>query len=250
SPTRHSQARYVGRDTDIAGPTRKPGVRAAGDVLSSGRPALGRKTRRRHHPVSVARFNLLNRGRQCRSWTGSSSSKLSRRPCPKRPNRSPATSLRTPTITARRINIRPAVKAGPIVRRQLPTTFLPISLGHKLTHLLVRRAQHRLLRQKHNSHVLRSRLLPEARTVHDQHMLLLQQVADESQVIIRNIERRMRIEGPFGRDQRNPWSLLRPLCRQITSPPQLLADALQMILWTFQRRRDRQLERMRRRQSR
>ena len=71
--------------------------------------------------------------------------------------------------------------------------------------------QHVILRQKHDPHMARARLLPEARAVHHQHMLLLQQIGHESQVILGNVERRMRVERSLRLDQADARRALGPV---------------------------------------
>src|SRR5271157_1978783 len=126
-----------------------------------------------------------------------------------------------------------------------PTIALPVSFPHELRHCLVGSAQHRFLREKHNADVARARLLAEAGTVHDQHVLLLEQVGDEGKILFGDLQSGMRIESALRRDQLHPRRALGPLDRNLGAAPQFFADFDEMVLRAFQRRADGVLKRMR-----
>ena len=90
---------------------------------------------------------------------------------------------------------------------------------------------------------------PKPGAVHHQHVLLLQQVGDEGQVVLGNVQRRMRIERSLRLDQAHARRALRPILGDLRAAVQLLEHRGNVVLRTFQRRLDGVLKRMRRRQA-
>src|ERR1700728_4377289 len=105
-----------------------------------------------------------------------------------------------------------------------------VAFMNELPNRTVSLGQSPFIRQKHNTKMLRPRLLPKSRTMHHHHMLLPNQFLHENFITLRNINARESIERATRRNATHPRNRLAPLLRKVAPRPQLAPHFHQMIL--------------------